>query len=100
MKNNVGTIIIGYNQEWKQDINLGSITNQQFTQVPFALLVHMVCYKASMISIKVIKTEEKYTSKCSFLDRESVEFHEQYLGKRIKRGLFKSARGQLINADV
>lgn len=44
--------------------------------------------------------EESYTSKCSFLDNESIEKHDSYLGKRIKRGLFKTAEGKLINADI
>jgi putative transposase len=44
--------------------------------------------------------EESHTRKCSFLDNEALQHHEQYLGKRVKRGLFKSAQGILINADV
>lgn len=44
--------------------------------------------------------EESHTSKCSFLDKESVEHHEKYKGKRVKRGLFKTSKGILINADV
>ena len=48
----------------------------------------------------VILTEESYTSKCSFLDGETLEEHDNYLGKRIERGLFKSAKGKLINADL
>ena len=49
---------------------------------------------------RVIKHEESYTSKCSFLDNEPIERHASYLGKRVKRGLFKSSTGKLINADV
>lgn len=45
-------------------------------------------------------TEEDHTSKCSFLDRESIEHHDKYKGKRVKRGLFKTSKGILINADV
>jgi len=44
--------------------------------------------------------EESHTSKCSFLDNEAIAHHEQYLEKRVRRGLFRSAQGLLINADV
>ena len=52
------------------------------------------------VGIKVIEQEEAHTSKCSFLDGESIEHHKSYAGKRVKRGLFRSAKGILINADV
>lgn len=51
-------------------------------------------------SNNVIIREEYYTSKCSFIDDEEVCYHETYLGSRIKRGLFKSSKGQYINADL
>ena len=60
----------------------------------------MISYKAKLSGIEVIVKEESYTSKCSFLDNESVEKHDVYMGKRIKRGLFKTSNGSLINADV
>ena len=60
----------------------------------------MLTYKAKLVGIKVIWQEESYTSKCSFLDAETIQAHDRYAGKRIKRGLFKSSTGQLINADV
>lgn len=53
-----------------------------------------------MEGISVIVTEESYTSKCSFLDDEDIRKHEEYVGKRIKRGLYKASDGRLINADV
>ena len=53
-----------------------------------------------MEGISVIVTEESYTSKCSFLDDEDICKHEEYVGKRIKRGLYKASDGRLINADV
>ena len=57
-------------------------------------------YKCQKCGINIITHEESYTSKCSFLDNEEICKHKQYLGKRIKRGLFKSNSGKLINADV
>ncbi len=60
----------------------------------------MLTYKAALVGVQIILTNESHTSKCSFLDDEPVCHHEQYVGRRIKRGLFQSADGRLINADV
>ena len=60
----------------------------------------MLTYKCQLEGIEVILTQENYTSKCSFFDNEPVEKQEHYLGKRIKRGLFETSKGMLINADV
>ncbi|GHO51768.1 RNA-guided endonuclease InsQ/TnpB family protein [Ktedonobacter robiniae] len=96
----IGTLIIGKNDGWKQEINLGKRTNQQFVQIPFARFIDMLTYKAEMVGIKVILQEESHTSKCSFLDLEPICHHERYMGKRIKRGLFRTSTGKRINADV
>ena len=98
--NQINTIIVGYNKSWKQNINIGKRNNQNFVQIPFYKLIEMIKYKSEMIGLNVILNEESYTSKCSFLDLETITKHENYLGERIKRGLFKSSKGILINADV
>lgn len=100
VSNNVSKIVIGHNKNWKQDINLGKSNNQKFVQIPFNMFIHMVTYKAQLEGIEVIQREESYTSKCSFLDNEEICKHETYKGKRIKRGLFRSYDGRLINADL
>lgn len=100
VSNNISTLVIGYNEEWKQNINLGKKNNQSFVNIPFYTFINQLDYKCKLEGINVILTEESYTSKCSFLDGETLEEHENYLGKRIKRGLFKSAEGKLINADL
>lgn len=96
----VKTIIIGKNENWKQEVNMGKKGNQKFVQLPLAKLIEMIQYKAHEIGIEVILQEESHTSKCSFLDLEPIEHREKYIGKRIKRGIFKSGKGILINADV
>ena len=96
----VNTLIIGNNKQWKQDINIGKMNNQNFVQIPHSRFISMLAYKCELEGINVVITEESYTSKCSFLDGEAITKHEQYKGKRIKRGLFKSSDGTLINADV
>ena len=97
---NIDTVIFGHNIGQKQDINLGKVTNQNFVQIPFIQLIAQLQYKCQLKGIQFIVTEESHTSKCSFLDKESVEHHEKYEGKRVKRGLFKTSKGILINADV
>ena len=96
----VDTLIIGKNKQWKQKANIGRRNNQNFVQIPHARFIDMLCYKAELEGIRVILQEERYTSKCSFLDLEDVGKHEKYLGKRVKRGLFKTHDGTLMNADV
>lgn len=100
LTNDVGKIVIGYNSKWKQNINIGKKNNQKFVGIPFLKLVNMIVYKAELVGIEVVLQEESYTSKCSFIDNEKVCRHQKYQGKRIKRGLFKSAKKLLINADI
>ena len=98
--NGISKIVIGYNENWKQGINLGKRNNQNFVQIPFKTLVDYITYKAHAYNIEVIIQEESYTSKCSFLDDEAVCKHEVYAGKRVKRGLFRSKTGMEIHADI
>ena len=99
-KNNIGTIVIGLNKNWKQNINLGKKNNQKFVEIPFSNLVDKISYKAKLLGIDVKITEESYTSKVDHLAFETLEKHDIYLGKRKKRGLFQSSVNQLINADI
>lgn len=100
VSNNISTLVIGYNEEWKQNINIGKKNNQNFVSIPFYTFINQLEYKCKLEGINVILTEESYTSKCSFIDNEEVCKHDTYLGKRIKRGLFKSKEGKIINADL
>ena len=100
VSNNINTLFIGKNKEWKQNINIGKRNNQNFVNIPFYKLIQMLLYKCALEGITVKEIEESYTSKCSFLDDEEISKHERYKGKRIKRGLFKTAGGNIINADV
>lgn len=95
----IGKLVIGKNPNWKQEVNMGKINNQSFVSIPFNRFIEMLKYKGDLIGMKVIVREESHTSKCSFLDKEKVCHHDKYAGRRIKRGLFKSKNGTLINAD-
>ena len=100
VSNNVNTLIIGKNDNWKQETNIGKKNNQNFVSIPHSQFVEMISYKCKLIGIAVMITEESYTSKCSFIDNEEMKHHEEYKGKRIKRGLFRTNKGKLINADL
>jgi len=100
IKNDIGTILVGDFSNIKNGINLGRKNNQNFVQLPYGIFRRKLKSKCAQIGIECLHTEESYTSKTSFLDKELPEKHDQYLGKRIKRGLFRSANGVCVNADV
>jgi len=96
----IGTLVIGKNDFWKQQVNQGTRNNQNFVQIPHARFIEMLTYKCQLVGIQVITHNESHTSKCSFLDGELLCHQETDAGKRVKRGLFRSASGKLINADL
>ena len=105
--NKIGNIIIGHSNFWKQNLNLGKINNQKFTQIPFSKLFQMIRYKALRENIWLQITEESYTSKASFYDNDEIPVWNKgqknavnFSGKRIKRGLYQMKNGQVLNADV
>ena len=98
--NTLNTLIVGKNGGWKTNINMGRVNNQNFVSIPFNMLISMLEYKCKLAGINIILVNEAYTSKCSFLDREKIQKHDTYKGKRVKRGLFVSSRGIKINADI
>ena len=106
--NNIGTIVVGYNSDFKRNINLGKATNQQFTQISFGALREAIKNLCDRYNINYIEQEESYTSNASFLDNDEIpcfnpnseENKHSFSGKRIKRGLYKSSKGLIINADV
>ena len=100
VSNQINTLIVGYNKGWKQEVNIGKRNNQNFVGIPFMMLRDMLSYKCKLEGINVIVTEESYTSKCSFIDNEEIKKKETYLGKRTKRGLYRSKEGKIINADI
>lgn len=100
INNKIGNLIIGYNNSWKDSIKLGKVTNQNFTYISFEKLISMLKYKCECNGITVMTNEESYTSKCDALSLEPIGFHENYKGKRVRRGLYQSNIGKLLNADV
>ena len=108
LAHDLGRIVIGTNRNWKQSVNLGKRNNQNFVMLPHARFIEMVRYKAEEYGIQVTVREESYTSKASALDMDVIaDFDPKqgktkpvFSGKRIKRGLYRSSDGHLINADI
>ena len=100
LSNNIHTIVIGNNKDWKRGISLGKRVNQSFVNIPHQKLIEKIIYKARNVGINVLLTEESYTSGTSFIDGEfpKKEFYNKK--RRIHRGLFVSNQGVSINADV
>ena len=100
IEHNIGTIVIGLNKGWKQNIDLGKKTNQKFVELPHSRLIEKITYKGRLVGIDARITEESYTSKVDHLAFETLDKHDIYLGKRKKRGLFQSSVCKLLNADI
>ena len=100
IKNDIGTLVIGDFKGVKDSINIGKKNNQNFVSIPFGILKRKLEAKCEYYGITYILQEESYTSKCSSLDLELIKKHEEYKGNRIKRGLYKTNGGKLINSDV
>ncbi len=105
LDNNLGTVVFGWNKGMKDGANMGAKTNQKFVQIPTGRLKDRIAQLCEQYGIRFVETEESYTSKASFVDLDVLpRFGEkpegwQASGKRIKRGLYKTALGWLINAD-
>lgn len=99
LENHIDTLIVGHNDEWKQESDLNKRVNQNFISIPYNMLIQQLAYKCENVGIRFIETEESYTSGTSFLDGE-LPCKENYdKSRRVKRGLFQSGQG-LINSDV
>ena len=97
---NKKNIIIGYNEGWKNKINLGKDNNRKFCKIPFNKIINELKNRLSILNINIIKTEESYTSKCDALNLEKIGPKKKYDGIRTKRGLFISKTGKAINGDL
>lgn len=96
VENKIDTLIIGLNKKWKQE----NENKQNFTYIPFDMLIKQIQSKCEEYGIEVVMTEEAYTSGTSFLDREQPVKENYNKERRVHRGLFVSNSGKTINADV
>ena len=106
-KQDVGTIILGYNRNFQYKSDMGPTQNQIFTQYAFKKFIEKLQIQCQLHDITLIIQEESYTSKSSFLDNDILPVYDEndkqkheFKGKQIKRGLYKTLKGIFINADV
>lgn len=107
IKHNIGNIVVGYNDGFQDKVNLGRRNNQNFVMLPFGRFKDRLEYLCSEYKIKYIQQEESYTSKASFWDKDIMPVWNpdnptrgKFSGSRIKRGLYKTSTGKILNADV
>ena len=107
VKKNVGTVIIGWNDGFKKNSNMGRCNNRKFVSLPHKKIVENLVYKLESLGINVILVEESYTSKASFVDNDKlpvfskdVKKKHAFSGKRRHRGLYVTRHGCRINADL
>ena len=106
LANNIGTLVIGYNQSFQNKTNLGKRNNQIFTQLPFGRIREKLEYLCKRYNINYVLQEESYTSKASFFDNDELPIYNadnpqeyDFSGKRIKRGLYQAKNNYRFNAD-
>ena len=107
INNNIGTLIVGYNETFQKSSHLGKRNNQNFVNIPYGRLRDKLAYLCELNSIVFVKQEESYTSKASFWDKDDLPTYNAdnpkdytFSGKRIYRGLYKTVDGRVLNADV
>lgn len=107
IEHHIGTVVCGYNGDFKRSMNLGKITNQQFTQISFGSLRETLEGLCGRYGMRYIEQEESYTSKASCLDLDDIPVYNlgqpytgAFSGKRVHRGLYQFADGRIANADV
>ena len=94
VSSDVGLIVIGANEGWKQKVHMGNVTNQNFVSIPYKTLINMIEYKAKLEGIEVRIVSESYTSGTSFLDGEKPTKDYYDKSRRVKRGLFRTRAWQ------
>ena len=103
----IGNIVVGCNPEWKQNIHLGGVPNQNFVQIPHGKLREKLAYLCELYGINYFEQEESYTSKASFFDDDDLPIYNAdnpqsytFSGKRITRGQYRTSSGYILNADI
>ena len=107
IKNDIGTLVVGYNETFQREANIGRVSNQSFVSIPYGKLREKLEYLCELNGITYVKQEESYTSKASFWDKDDIPVYNEdnpksyvFSGKRVHRGLYKCSDGRTLNADV
>ena len=106
LNNDIGKLVLGYNEDFQRNSNIGSINNQNFVNIPYGKLRGKLIYLCKLYGIEFKLQEESYTSKASFFDGDEIPIYDKenlqeyiFSGKRIKRGLYQTSKGYQLNAD-
>ena len=104
---NIGTVVVGHNENFKRGSNLGRKNNQNFTQIPFGELRECLSFLCERYGIQYTEQEESYTSKSSYPDRDELPVYRAgqpytgtFSGRRVHRGLYVTGGGEVMNADI
>ena len=107
IRQDIGTLIVGYNETFQRNSDIGKQNNQNFVNIPYGKLRSKLEYLCKLNGIIFVKQEESYTSKASFWDKDIIPVYNadnpqkyHFNGKRVKRGLYRTANGKLLNADI
>ncbi len=107
INNDIGTLVVGYNETFQRNSNIGKKNNQNFVNIPYGQFRNKLEYLCKLNDIAFVKQEESYTSKASFWDKDVIPLYNsdnpkeyQFSGKRVYRGLYKTASDKTLNADV
>ena len=107
INNDIGTLVVGYNETFQKNSNIGQANNQTFVNIPYGQLRFKLEYLCEINGIVFVKQEESYTSKASFWDKDDIPIYNNdnpqsytFSGKRIHRGMYQCLNGKCLNADV
>ena len=107
ISNDIGILVVGYNETFQRGSNIGKRNNQTFVNIPYGKLRDKFEYLCELNGITFIKQEESYTSQASFWDKDVIPVYNhnnpkeyQFSGKRIYRGQYRTASGDTLNADI
>lgn len=105
--NDIGTLVVGYNETFQRNSNIGKKSNQNFVNIPYGRLRDKLTYLCELNGIVFVKQEESYTSKASFWDKDTIPVYNadnpkeyQFSGKRVHRGMYKTKNGNCRNTDI
>jgi IS605 OrfB family transposase len=105
--NDIGTLIVGYNETFQRNSNIGKANNQNFVNIPYGHLRDKLSYLCELNGITFVKQEESYTSRASFWDKDDIPVYNAdnprnyvFSGNRIRRGLYQTSDGRTLNADI
>ena len=107
INNDIGTLVAGYNVTFQRDSHIGKQNNQNFVNIPYGHLRDKLSYLCELNGIVYVEQEESYTSKASFWDNDDIPVYNndnpkeyEFSGSRVCRGLYKTANGMVLNADI